>query len=247
MGDLYLAEDAVLRRRVAIKFLSSKLNEDEHAKRRLLREARAAAKLEHANICSIYEVGEEDGRSFIVMQYVEGETLACKNQAKRLSLHDSLRIAIQVTDALSDAHSHGIIHRDLKPENIMIGSGGQVKVLDFGLAKKAEDHYVQPDAQTLSLLSESGAIVGTVPYMSPEQFRAQKLDARSDIFGIGTVIYEMLTGRQPFLAGNRAQSITAILTSEPQPLNSYVPNIPLELERIVRKGLHKDKIGRAHV
>ena len=198
MGEVYLAEDAVLRRRVAIKFLSSKLNEDEHAKRRLLREARAAAKLEHANICSIYEVGEEDGRSFIVMQYVEGETLACKNQAKRLSLHDSLRIAIQVTDALSDAHSHGIIHRDLKPENIIVDPRGQVKVLDFGLAKGLEEDGMNKDSLTASLVSDSGMLIGTVPYMSPEQVRGEKVDVRSDIFSIGTVLYEMISGKQPF-------------------------------------------------
>src|SRR5207245_3083034 len=227
-----------------IKFLSSKLNEDEHAKRRLLREARAAAKLEHANICSIYEVGEEDGRSFIVMQYVEGETLACKNQAKRLSLHDSLRIAIQVTDALSDAHSHGIIHRDLKPENIIVDPRGQVKVLDFGLAKGLEEDGMNKDSLTASLVSDSGMLIGTVPYMSPEQVRGEKVDVRSDIFSIGTVLYEMISGKQPFLSGSKAQSIAAVLTTDPLPLNTHARNIPIGLDRIVRKCLEKDKEQR---
>jgi serine/threonine protein kinase len=244
MGEVYLAEDLILRRRVAIKFLSSKLNEDEHAKRRLLREARAAAKLDHANICSIYEVGEEGGRSFIVMQYVEGETLACKNLAKHLSVHDSLSIAIQVTDALADAHSHGIIHRDLKPENIIVGPRGQVKVLDFGLAKALEENRMNTDSQTESLLSEAGVIIGTVPYMSPEQVRAEKVDARSDIFSIGTILYEMISGKQPFLSGSKAQSIAAVLTTDPLPLNIYARNIPAGLDRIVRKCLDKDKEQR---
>ena len=131
MGEVYLAEDTILGRRVAVKFLSAKLTGDERSKKRLLREARAAAKLDHANICAIYEVGEIDGDSFIAMQYIEGENLACKTRVKRLETHESVDIAIQITDALVDAHSHGLVHRDIKPENLIIGPRGQVKVLDL--------------------------------------------------------------------------------------------------------------------
>jgi eukaryotic-like serine/threonine-protein kinase len=244
MGEVYLAEDTILRRRVAIKFLSSTLTEDDRAKKRLLREARAAAQLDHPNICAIYEVCEEDGLSFIVMQYVEGETLARKTQVERLSFRDSLAIAIQVTDALADAHSHGILHRDLKPENIMIGSKGRVKVLDFGLAKSLEEDCLNVNGQTVSLLSESGTILGTVPYMSPEQVQAEQLDARSDLFSIGTILYEMISGRQPFVSASKAQSIAAVLTSDPLPLINYARNIPAGLDRVVRKCLEKDREQR---
>jgi len=206
MGVVYLAEDTVLDRKVAIKFLSLKLNENEQAKKRLLREARAAAKLDHPNICHIYEVGEQDGLSFIAMQYVDGETLARKNLTKRPSLAEAVNIAIQVTDGVADAHAHGILHRDIKPENIIISPKEHVKVLDFGLAKKLEGDFLGADADTLSLVTQSGLLIGTLPYMSPEQVRAEKLDERSDIFSIGTVLYEMLTGKQPFMTGNPAQS-----------------------------------------
>ena len=241
MGEVYLAEDLVLHRKVAIKFLSSKLNENEQARKRLLREAKAAAQLDHPNVCAIYEVSEEEGVSFIAMQYVDGETLASKYLTKPPSFAETLNIAIQITDALADAHAHGILHRDIKPENIIIGPKGHVKVLDFGLAKKLEDDLVENDAATLSLLSQSGALIGTVPYMSPEQVRAEKLDGRSDIFSVGTVLYEMLSGKQPFKFPNPAESIVAILTSNPQTLRSFRSDVPVELEHIVLKCLEKDK------
>lgn len=244
MGEVYLAEDLVLHRKVAIKFLSPKLNDDEQARKRLLKEAKAAAQLDHPNVCAIYEVSEEAGVSFIAMQYVDGETLASKNLTKPPSFSEAVNIAIQVTDALADAHAHGILHRDIKPENIIIGPKEHVKVLDFGLAKKLEDDFVEPDADTLSLVSQSGALIGTVPYMSPEQVRAEKLDGRSDIFSIGTVLYEMLSGRQPFKFRNPAQSIAAILTSNPQSLKSFRSDVPAELERVVLKCLEKDKERR---
>ena len=244
MGEVYLAEDLVLHRKVAIKFLSTKLNDDEQARKRLLREAKAAAQLDHPNVCAIYEVSEEAGVSFIAMQYVDGETLASKYLTKPPSFSETLNIAIQVTDALADAHAHGILHRDIKPENIVIGPKGHVKVLDFGLAKKLEDDFVETDAETLSILSQSGALIGTVPYMSPEQVRAEKLDGRSDIFSIGTVLYEMLSGKQPFKFRNPAESIAAILTSSPQSLKSFRSDVPDELEHVVRKCLEKDKERR---
>src|SRR3989449_8817494 len=169
MGEVYLAEDTQLGRRVAIKLLQPETLSDEQARRRLVREAQAAAKLDHPNICAIYEVGEEDGRSFIVMQYVEGETVDIRMKRKPLDLSESLSIATQVADALAEAHAHGIIHRDIKPSNIIIMPRGQVKVMDFGLAKVVQQtEAVESEAETEPWISTPGAIMGTVPYMSPE-------------------------------------------------------------------------------
>src|SRR3989442_7323511 len=199
MGEVYLAQDTTLDRRVAIKFLPESLVADEQARKRLVREAQAAAKLDHANICAIHEVGEEDGRSFIVMQYVEGETLDARMKRKPLELKDSLTIAAQVADALSDAHAHGIIHRDIKPSNVIITSRGQAKVMDFGLAKVIQQaDRVDPEAQTQTLLTAPDTIPGTVPYMSPEQLRGEQLSVSSDIWALGVVLYEMITGQLPF-------------------------------------------------
>jgi len=218
MGEVYLAEDLKLARKVAIKFLPPTLMADEEARRRLLREARAAAALDHPNICTIYEVGDEDGRSFIVMQYIEGETLAARIKRERLELSEALAIAIQVAEALQEAHQHGIIHRDIKPQNLMLTARGQVKVLDFGLAKVVHERVEAPEeADTSSLMSTPGAIVGTVLYMSPEQARGERLDVRSDIFSFGTTLYEMLSGRRPFEAKSTAEIISAILTREAPP------------------------------
>src|SRR5438552_433849 len=205
MGEVYLAEDTKLDRKVAIKFLSAESATDLGAQKRLVREARAAAKLDHPSICSIYEVAEEDGRSFIVMQYIEGETLANRIQRTPMELIVSLDIATQIADGLAEAHSRGIIHRDIKPQNIVITPRGQAKVMDFGLAKVVPARSTaQSEAVTESLLTDPGAIVGTVPYMSPEQVRGEPIDARSDIFSFGAVLYEMLTGRRPFAAEGAA-------------------------------------------
>jgi serine/threonine protein kinase len=216
MGEVYLAEDTKLNRKVAIKFLPPESVADEQAKRRLLREAQAAAALDHANICAIYEVGEAAGRSFIVMQYVEGETLAARLKRQPLGLREALTIASQVAEALSEAHARGIIHRDIKPENIMLTVRGQVKVLDFGLAKVMPEKAVaDSQAETAEQLTTPGMMIGTVPYMSPEQVRGEALDGRSDIFSFGAVLYEMLSGRRPFEARSPAEVIAAILTREP--------------------------------
>ena len=245
MGEVYLAEDAKLERRVAIKFLPPASVADEQARRRLVREAKAAAKLDHPNICPIYEVGEADGQSFIVMQYVEGETLASRTARKPVDLSECLDIAVQVADALAEAHSHGIVHRDIKPQNIMITPRGQAKVMDFGLAKMVEQRSnAETEAETRSLLTEPGLIMGTVPYMSPEQVRGEVLDARSDIFSFGVVLYEVVTGIQPFAFGNAAATISTILTKEPPPLARYSREVPSELERIVSKALRKDREQR---
>ena len=216
MGEVYLAEDKHLGRKVAIKFLPAEVATNQNARQRLLREAQTAATLDHPNICAIYEVGQEGGYSFIVLQYIEGETLAARLKRQLPDLREALAIVAQVADALNEAHSRGIIHRDIKPENIMITTRGQVKVLDFGLAKTVRDPgLVEPDAETGTLLSIPGMMLGTVPYMSPEQVRGEDLDCRSDIFSFGIVLYELLSGRRPFEAKSTAEVISAILTREP--------------------------------
>src|SRR2546427_13232111 len=199
MGEVYLAEDTQLGRRVAIKLLRPETISDEHARKRLVREARAAATLDHVNICSIYEVGEADGRSFIAMQYIEGETVDLRLKRKPLELKESLTIASQIADALTEAHTHGIIHRDIKPSNVIITSRGQAKVMDFGLAKVIQQAArVDTEAQTQTLLTAPDAIPGTVPYMSPEQLRGEQVSVCSDIWALGVVLYEMIMGQLPF-------------------------------------------------
>ncbi|HMD18199.1 MAG TPA: protein kinase [Terriglobales bacterium] len=242
MGEVYLAEDKRLGRKVAIKFLPAKVATDERAWQRLLREAKTAATLDHPNICAIYEVGQEAGRSFIVLQYVEGETLAARIKRQLPDLREALAIAAQVADALSEAHARGIIHRDIKPENIMLTTRGQVKVLDFGLAKVLRDRgIIEGEGETGSMLSMPGMVMGTVPYMSPEQVRGEELDGRSDIFSFGTVLYELLSGRRPFEAKSTAEVISAILTAEPPPINrSTLVHSGSGEETLIRKCLEKD-------
>ncbi|HEY3136726.1 MAG TPA: protein kinase, partial [Blastocatellia bacterium] len=216
----------------------------EQARRRLLREAQAAAALDHLNICAIYEVDADSDPSYIAMQYIEGETLEARIARERPSLDDALNIAEQVADALAEAHSHNIVHRDIKPSNIMLASRGQVKVLDFGLAKTANTLAGPDEAQTKSRLSLPGIILGTVPYMSPEQVRSDPVDARTDIFSFGAVLHEMLSGRRVFARNSAAETIAAILHQEPPRLSSIDPTIPEELENIVDKCLAKDAAQR---
>ncbi|MGI8783890.1 MAG: protein kinase domain-containing protein, partial [Acidobacteriota bacterium] len=245
MGEVYLAEDTELDRKVAIKFLPTTAAADEEARKRLIGEARAAAKLDHPNICAVYEVGRQDDYSFIVMQYIEGETLASRIQRKPLELDEAVRLAIEIADALCEAHAHRIIHRDVKPQNVMINSRGQVKVLDFGLAKVIQqDPALDSQAQTDLLLSAPGAIRGTVPYMSPEQVRGGTLDTRSDIFSFGALFYEMIGGRSPFFANSPAETLSAILTQAPPPMARFAPRVPRELERITSKCLEKERQRR---
>lgn len=250
MGKVYLAEDTKLRRRVAIKFLPADSIGNDQASKRLLREAQAAAMLDHPNICGVYEVGEEDGRRFIVMPYVEGETLDVRMKRKPLELTEALALAAQVADALADAHAQGIIHRDIKPSNIIVSPRGQARVMDFGLAKWSEMPTApggpksDPEASTQALLTTPGTIIGTVPYMSPEQVHGQRLDARTDIFSFGVVLYEMLTGLQPFAAESPAGTISAILTREAAPVSEYLKSCPSELQRIVSQCLAKARVAR---
>jgi serine/threonine protein kinase/Tfp pilus assembly protein PilF len=240
MGKVYLAEDTKLKRNVALKLLPSSVGNEE-GRRRLLREAQAAAALDHPNICAIYEVDEARDHSYIAMQYVEGETLEARMAKGKLSLDDALNVASQVAGALAKAHAHNIVHRDIKPSNIMLASRGQIKVLDFGLAKTANATSIEPDeAETSRVLTAPGMILGTVPYMSPEQLRGQIVDVRSDIFSFGVVIYEMLSGQPAFQRTTDAETIGAILHEQPTELSSIDPNVPEALAQVVRKCLAKD-------
>src|SRR5581483_6750029 len=245
MGEVYLAEDPRLGRRVAIKFLPEIIADDPQARRRFLREARAAAALDHPNICAIHEVNEEDGQPFIVMQYITGETLAARLSRQPMAIAEALDYAIQIVDALAEAHSHHIIHRDIKPDNIIINSRRQVKVLDFGLAKIiAPDEPSASLADTQSFISTPGAILGTAPYMSPEQARGEPLDARTDVFSFGAVLYEMISGRSPFAAPSRADTLLAVINDIPPPLAHYADDVPDELQRMIGKALRKDRDKR---
>ena len=236
MGEVYLADDEKLGRRVAIKILPDAVSRDAEAKLRMLREARAVAALDHPNVCTIYEVGEHDGRPYIAMQFIEGETLFERLKQSRLSPSECLDLATQVAAALDEAHSHGVIHRDIKPMNIMITVRGQVKVLDFGLAKF--DRQVDPSTD---LKSRTGIVTGTAPYMSPEQLRGSAVDARSDIFSLGVVLYEMATGSRPFERPSTVATITAILFEDPEPIvePAFTP-----LAAIIRRALAKEPSKR---
>ncbi|HSP62506.1 MAG TPA: protein kinase, partial [Pyrinomonadaceae bacterium] len=228
----------------AIKFLSESLLVDEQARSRLVREARAAARLDHPNICSIYEVSEDDGRGFIVMQHVEGETLDIRMR-RPLIWSEAISIATQVADALAEAHAHGIVHRDIKPSNIIITPRGKVKVLDFGLAKIVSGGVaVDTETETAMLLTQTGVVLGTAPYMSPEQLRAEQLDGRSDIFSYGIVLYEFISGKRPFEAKSLAELTSAILMRDPPPLQSHSCVIPVGLQAIILKCLEKEPSRR---
>jgi serine/threonine-protein kinase len=244
MGEVYLAQDTKLDRKVAIKVLRADSVGD-NAKKRLIREAQAAAKLDHPNICAIYEINEADSLTFIVMQYVEGETLADKMTRKPIRLSTALNIAEQTAEALSEAHARGILHRDIKPHNIMITPRGQVKILDFGLAKQMySTEAVDTDAPTESLLSTPGHIIGTVPYMSPEQVQGEPLEASSDIFSLGVSLYEMVAGKHPFKDKSNAVTISRILLGEPQPTEQFQTQVSSELQALLNKMLAKDKAER---
>jgi eukaryotic-like serine/threonine-protein kinase len=245
MGEVYLAEDAFLDRKIALKFISNKFVDDRWARRQLIKEAQAIAKLDHTNICAVYGFEEDEEHSFMVMQYIEGDTLASFIDKKCLEVKEAVDFAIQMTNALAEAHSHYIVHRDIKPQNIIVTANEQIKVLDFGLAEIIRQKQRPSGIDThQSQISQQGLIIGTVSYMSPEQLRAEKLDFRSDIFSFGIVFFEMLTGQNPFSRQSQAETISAILNNEAPPLSDIITDIPDALNRIVRKCLSKDKEKR---
>jgi serine/threonine-protein kinase len=242
MGEVYLARDTNLDRKVAVKFLQQNSLENEQAKNRFIREARVVARLDHPNICAVYEVDNKDDSTFIVMQYIEGENLADRIRRSPLELDEIFDIATQVIDALAEAHSCGIIHRDIKPHNIMLTSKGKVKVLDFGLAKLVHQSHISNEvAETEIDLTSPGLVMGTVAYLSPEQALGETLDGRSDIFSFGILLYEITTGRHPFKTDSATATIAAILTRQPPPLSRFREHIPPAFQEIISKALAKRK------
>ena len=248
MGEVYLAEDDRLGRKLALKILPEQFMQDASRVRRFEQEARAASGLNHPNIITIYEIGYEAGVHFIATEFIEGETLRAQMATEGVSIDEALEIAIQTTSALQAAHSAGIAHRDIKPDNLMLRPDGYVKVLDFGLAKLTEmggGETGDLEEATRSLLqTQPGIVMGTVAYMSPEQARGQEIDGRTDIFSLGVVLYEMITGQRPFKGSTTTDLLVSLLTSEPQPLAEVRPGVPAEFEPLLARMLAKNRDAR---
>jgi len=247
MGEVYLARDERLGRKVALKLLPERLTVDETQLSRFKTEARAASALNHPNILTVYEIGADANRQFIATEFIEGMTLRASLARGRMNLHEALEIAVQVASALAAAHETGVVHRDIKPENIMLRPDGYAKVLDLGIAKLTEQQPASDDhnvGTTTVLQTRPGSVLGTAHYMSPEQARGQTVDARSDIWSLGAVLYEMVGGNKPFPGETPSDCVASILKTEPPPLSGVLPDVPLKLESIVQKALRKDRDER---
>jgi serine/threonine protein kinase len=246
MGEIYKARDPRLNRTVAIKALPAGSTEDPERRRRFIQEAQAASGLNHPNIITIHDILTEDGSDYMVMEHVEGKTLAELIPSGGLGAGTTLQYAVQIADALAAAHAAGIVHRDLKPGNVMVTESGRVKVLDFGLAKVTVANRLTEDTQTIGAapMTVEGSILGTVSYMSPEQAQGKKVDARSDIFSFGALAYEMVTGRKAFGGDSAITTLTAILRDEVRPIRDFAAGVPPELEEIILRALRKDPAHR---
>jgi eukaryotic-like serine/threonine-protein kinase len=249
MGEVYLAHDTELERDVALKILASDVAANQQRMQRFIQEAKAASALNHPNIITIHEVGQAEGLRFIATEYIKGENLRQRLRREQLSRRECFEVAVQVAAALSAAHEAKVVHRDIKPENIMLRPDGLVKVLDFGLAKLTEKTSPAPSigsnvATRVQINTAPGMVMGTANYMSPEQARGKEVDARTDIWSFGIVLYEMLSGHMPFTGESSSDVIAAILKNEPAPLTSYVPDAPAELQRITKKTLRKERDER---
>jgi serine/threonine protein kinase len=244
MGEVFLAKDTRLDRPVALKLMSTELARDPNQRQRFETEAKAASGLNHPNICTVHEVGEsEDKRPFIVMEYVAGETLDKASQQRKLKVREVIEIGIQLADALQTAHSRHVIHRDIKPGNIMLDKRRQSKLLDFGLAKHFRSDGLAPGGKPLSH-TDTGFSIGTPHYMSPEQALGRELDHRSDIFNLGVVLYELISGKRPFQGSTVGETINSIINQQPAPLGLANPKYTPAVDRIVFKCLEKDPTNR---
>jgi len=251
MGEVYLARDTRLDRTVAVKILPTHLSSNIEAKQRFEREARAISSLNHPNICTLHDVGHQDGTDFLVMEYLEGETLADRLMKGPLSSEQVLKYGIDICEGLEKAHKSGVIHRDLKPGNVMLTKSG-AKLMDFGLAKATLAQAPPASSLTMTIsgpsagqpLTAQGMVIGTFQYMAPEQLEGKEADARSDIFALGAVLYEMASGRRAFMGKSQASIVAAILASDPQPISSVQPMSPPALDRVVRTCMAKDPDDR---